>query len=247
MKTLCSTILLMLIFGYVMPGLDSKAQEIEFIPRGDTVISGTPGSELIIYLDVINVSQDPQTVFIVRTINDLPQDWTSAICFERCFAPTIDSVATTPDFGSSPIGAGDSLEVSLHFFTSSIAGTGDVQLQAGTFNFPEERITVNLAGTTQPTAVEPVQQILTNYSLEQNYPNPFNPGTVIKYSIPESGLVTLDVYNSLGERVVSLVNELQEAGRYEVNFDASKLSSGFYIYSLKSGNFVSVKKMLLMK
>ncbi len=85
------------------------------------------------------------------------------------------------------------------------------------------------------------------FVLEQNYPNPFNPSTVIKYSIPENGFVTLDVYNLLGEKVASLVNGVQDAGRYEISFDASKLASGIYVYSLKSGSFNSDKKMLLMK
>jgi hypothetical protein len=85
------------------------------------------------------------------------------------------------------------------------------------------------------------------YSLMQNYPNPFNPSTVIEYSIPQSGFVTLEIYNLLGEKVASLVNGMQEAGRYEVNFDASSFASGIYFYNLKSGSFNSVKKMLLMK
>jgi hypothetical protein len=85
------------------------------------------------------------------------------------------------------------------------------------------------------------------YSLEQNYPNPFNPSTTIKYSIQEEGFVKLAVYNLLGEEVTTLVNTLQKAGRYEVLFDASKLSSGIYMYRLESSNFLSIKKMLLIK
>jgi len=85
------------------------------------------------------------------------------------------------------------------------------------------------------------------FTLEQNYPNPFNPSTVIKYTIPENGFVTLDVYNLLGEKVASLVNGVQDAGRYEISFDASNFASGIYVYSLRSGSFNSVKKMLLMK
>jgi hypothetical protein len=85
------------------------------------------------------------------------------------------------------------------------------------------------------------------YSLEQNYPNPFNPSTVIKYSIPQDGIVTLEVFNLLGEKVATLVNGVQQAGRYEVNFDASKLASGVYVYTISAGSFNLVKKMLLMK
>jgi hypothetical protein len=85
------------------------------------------------------------------------------------------------------------------------------------------------------------------FELEQNYPNPFNPSTLIKYSIPEGGFVTLDVYNLLGEKVATLINGVHEAGRYEINFDASNLASGIYVYSLRSGSSNLVKKMLLMK
>ncbi|MCW9066408.1 MAG: T9SS type A sorting domain-containing protein [Ignavibacteriaceae bacterium] len=85
------------------------------------------------------------------------------------------------------------------------------------------------------------------FELGQNYPNPFNPGTSINYSIPEAGFVTLDVFNLLGEKVASLVSEVQNAGKYEVNFDASKLTSGVYFYQLQTDNNISVKKMLLLK
>jgi hypothetical protein len=85
------------------------------------------------------------------------------------------------------------------------------------------------------------------FALDQNYPNPFNPSTVIKYSIPVDGFVTLGVYNLLGEKVASLVNDNLKAGGHEVNFNASNLSSGVYFYRLESGRFTSVKKLLLLK
>jgi hypothetical protein len=84
------------------------------------------------------------------------------------------------------------------------------------------------------------------YSLEQNFPNPFNPSTTIRYQIPNDGLVTLKVYDILGSEVTTLVNEQKSTGSYEVNFDASRLASGVYIYKITSGNFVSSKKMLLV-
>lgn len=86
-----------------------------------------------------------------------------------------------------------------------------------------------------------------NFQLSQNYPNPFNPSTEINYSIPKSGLVTLKVYNILGQEVATLYNGFQRAGAYTATFDASKLASGIYLYRLESGNFVQTKKMILMK
>jgi len=96
----------------------------------------------------------------------------------------------------------------------------------------------------------------TQFALEQNYPNPFNPTTTIKYSIPTNvgdenfrplQMVTLKVYDILGNEVATLVNEQKSAGSYEVNFNANYLSSGVYIYRLNAGTFNSVRKMLLIK
>ena len=85
------------------------------------------------------------------------------------------------------------------------------------------------------------------FELFQNYPNPFNPSTTIEYALPKSGNVVLKVYDAIGKEVVTLVNEAQEAGYYSARFDASKLSSGMYIYKLTSDKFNEVKKMSLIK
>ena len=85
------------------------------------------------------------------------------------------------------------------------------------------------------------------YSLAQNYPNPFNPSTLIQYSIAEPGNVTLEVYNMLGQKVAQLVNGTQNAGSHTIQFDASALSSGVYIYQLKSGSYLETRKMMLIK
>ncbi len=85
------------------------------------------------------------------------------------------------------------------------------------------------------------------FSLEQNYPNPFNPGTVINYDLPKASHVILTVYNDLGQEVTKLVDRVQSAGRYSVNFNASTLSSGVYFYKIEAGDFVQSKKMILMK
>ncbi|MCH8487423.1 MAG: chitobiase/beta-hexosaminidase C-terminal domain-containing protein [Candidatus Cyclonatronum sp.] len=87
----------------------------------------------------------------------------------------------------------------------------------------------------------------TEFALEQNYPNPFNPTTNIRYTLAEATNVTLSVYDILGRRVAMLVNEHQAAGQYIINFDASRLASGTYIYRIDAGTFVSTKKMMLVK
>ena len=92
------------------------------------------------------------------------------------------------------------------------------------------------------------------FQLYQNYPNPFNPSTTIKYSIPsnlnsskDGTLVTLKIYDLLGREVELLVNEEKSPGFYEVNFNASNLASGIYLYRIKAENFVVTKKMILLK
>ena len=87
----------------------------------------------------------------------------------------------------------------------------------------------------------------TSYTLKQNYPNPFNPSTTIEYSIPKESLVSVKIFNILGQEVKTLVSENQAPGNYNIRFNASDLSSGIYFYSLRAGNYFQVKKMILLK
>lgn len=85
------------------------------------------------------------------------------------------------------------------------------------------------------------------FILYQNYPNPFNPITTIKYQIPNSGNILLKIYDILGNEVASLVDGYKERGKYEIEFDAISLASGVYFYKLQADEFISVKKMVLLK
>jgi photosystem II stability/assembly factor-like uncharacterized protein len=96
-------------------------------------------------------------------------------------------------------------------------------------------------------AIEVDVRSLDNYSLEQNYPNPFNPSTKIAYVLKEKTNVKILVMNALGEEVAALVNQTQEQGYHQLDFNASNLPSGIYFYSLQTDNFSETKKMLLMK
>jgi hypothetical protein len=125
-------------------------------------------------------------------------------------------------------------------------------------NEPVNNITSPLKGFTKisgmntTTAVEE-KPVITSFNLNQNYPNPFNPSTTISYSVPKSQFIELKVYNLLGQLVTTLVNKQQNAGNYSVTFNANKLASGVYVYSLTassedgSSSFNSVKKMIVMK
>ncbi|MBE0569984.1 MAG: T9SS type A sorting domain-containing protein [Ignavibacteriaceae bacterium] len=96
-------------------------------------------------------------------------------------------------------------------------------------------------------SVEDEPPVVSNFKLEQNYPNPFNPSTVISYQLPVTGDVILKVYDVLGNEIATLVNEEKQPGVYEVEFDASSLASGMYLYKLQAGSFTNTKKMILMK
>lgn len=89
--------------------------------------------------------------------------------------------------------------------------------------------------------------IVAGYTLSQNYPNPFNPTTTINYTIPSAELVKIDIYNTAGQKVHTLVNQRQQSGTYSVTFDASDLTSGVYFYKIQAGDFRQTHKMILMK
>ncbi len=87
----------------------------------------------------------------------------------------------------------------------------------------------------------------TEHTLDQNYPNPFNPSTKIKFSLPKQEIVTLEVFNTLGQKIETLLDQHMKAGRHEVEFNAQHLSSGIYFYRIEAGEFQDVKKKILLR
>ncbi|HSW56370.1 MAG TPA: T9SS type A sorting domain-containing protein [Ignavibacteriaceae bacterium] len=225
------------------------AQEIQIITHGMTKYEPLGTLEIVIDFEVVNISPFEQIVFEVRTLENLPSGWESSLCFgELCFAPFVDSVATTPDFQTPPVQPGDTLKTSIHVFTDQVTvGTGYVQIEVGTFRNPEDRFVLDFTATTDPAVSVNENNLFNTYYLFQNYPNPFNPSTRINYNVGEPGLVQLKVYNILGVEVATLVNEQQNSGNYTVGFNAAKLSSGVYFYSLSVNNFTQTRKMILEK
>ncbi|MCW8805244.1 MAG: YCF48-related protein [Ignavibacteriaceae bacterium] len=123
----------------------------------------------------------------------------------------------------------------------------DKDLVSGIYNYRIKQIDFNGSYKFYDLKEEVDISAPNSYDLSQNYPNPFNPATKIKYSVPVEGLVNIAVFNILGEKVADLVNSVQKAGNYELTFNATNLASGMYIYRMESGNYVSIKKMMILK
>jgi hypothetical protein len=136
------------------------------------------------------------------------------------------------------------LPENLAYTSTTLQSAGTDGFAVGDLNwFPTQKQQwINTAVGKNPSGSLPKE-----YALGQNYPNPFNPTTTIQYQIPASGLTTLKVYNLLGQEVATLVDGLVPVGSHQVTFDATRLTSGVYFYTLHSGNYVSTKKLMLLK
>ena len=161
--------------------------------------------------------------------------------------------------------------VVLYLIYRDDSGSGNftriASVSNSTYTYTDNSVIINQPGQTIYYKVKPLGKEYTNtvsttiipykigtesedvltYSLSQNYPNPFNPATVISYSVAENSLITLKVYDVIGNEISELLNEVKEPGNYSVSFDASSLSSGIYFYTLKANGYSLTKKMLLAK
>ena len=139
-------------------------------------------------------------------------------------------------------------------YSGDLATVHFTVLKQGDHALKLENVTVRNA-TNAELAVEVGQKVAelpTSFDLAQNYPNPFNPATTVKYQVPSPVAVEVTVYNVLGEKVVTLVNEVQPAGYYTVQWNGrdsrnQTAPSGLYFYTMRAGDFSAVKKMMLMK
>lgn len=124
----------------------------------------------------------------------------------------------------------------------------DNDLNQGSYSYRLKQVDYDGSFSYSKVVNVEIENAPSKFELAQNYPNPFNPATTIKFSVPENGKTTLKVFNTLGEEVAKLLDKVAESGFvHEINFNASNLPSGVYFYTLRQGDNVSSKKMMLMK
>lgn len=215
-------------------------------------IPDTNEFEGVIY-SLINPNSGSMQLRIIRTLEDLTPSWQplgTAMCnYENCYPPNVDTITATY---SSVTHADDTL--SFHFYCFDVMenrfvhGAGHVRIRVESVSTPSQFIELDFrCNTPQTIGIQQISSIVKEFSLSQNYPNPFNPNTKINFSIPKSDHVSLRVYDMLGREVSVLVNSQLTAGEYQADFNAKGLSSGMYYYSLRAGEYVDVKKMVLVK
>jgi hypothetical protein len=193
-----------------------------------------PGEPVVIPMDITSTVSGSFSLTAPRW--DLPADW-SVMLHDTWSGQAYDLDAHTEV----------SLELDRNVSPGKVRGDGFA---------PDSPAIAMLEGTPrfslvvrpgQVTSIDAPETLPLEFTLEQNYPNPFNPGTVIAWQLPSESTVRLAVYDLLGRQVAVLVDDVRPAGRYTVNFDASALGSGVYVYRLEAAGFVQTRKMTLVK
>lgn len=219
---------------------DSRAQSFTFVPE-DTVLSAPLGTELVFNCTITNTSANTLTVQIIRTLNNLPQSWESAMCVTACYPPEVDSIV------APQMNPGDTLPFSMHIYTLTNIGTGIVRVVSSDAHNPEDQRVLSFTGNGTATEVTSNPNTLSEFSLLQNYPNPFNPSTTIEFRTSNPGFVILKVYDLLGREISTLVNGEMFPGTHRVVFEGNELSSGVYVSRLQVNHQVESKRLVLIK
>ncbi len=231
------------------------AQVIEYVQSGRNFLLATRlgstffNTELRNYCGIQTFTGDQQVTDLVPLENGIitmPSTGTNNLVHLVSFNTNTEAIPVFDDLTTNNFFAG---------FRINKRNEGTFVFIAGrpyrfnpTASFANYDYIINNWLTSTPTDVENDEKnVPESFALQQNYPNPFNPSTQITFSLPERSNVTLKIYDILGKEITTLVNESKSAGTYTVNFDAGKLSSGVYIYSIQAGDFLESRKMLLMK
>ena len=221
---------------YAGNGLPGNSNIATLAARGSNVYAGLGSGEGVYYS-----SDSGENWINISTSASISQVWALVLTDSNLFVGSIGTgVFLTQDNGISWTEVNEGL---THLNIRSLLITSNNYLFAGTTNgFVCYRLLSEMI-----TSVNETKDQLSIYSLFQCYPNPFNPSTKISWQSPIGSWQTLKIYDVLGNEVSTIVDEYKPAGKYEVDFNASALTSGVYFYQLKSGEYVDTKKMVLLK
>ncbi len=196
-----------------------------------------------------NLSSANQNYKFIRVVNNLPgPGWSSSMCVQFCYSSEVSEI---PPLGAPaitlPPNGQDSLLIDV---IGPTPGLATIVIKCFVETNPSNFITDTFRVQMGTVGIRQISTVVDGYELGQNYPNPYNPVTKINFSVPKSEKVSLKVYDILGNEVADLIPyKVAAPGSYSVEFDANsyKLSSGIYYYTLRAGDFVSTKKMILVK
>ena len=242
-------------FQYDILGVASDHNDINYAASGDnlkaSLAAGVAGTELgdSLHSKVVALNEDSLLINPTYELGSSYQNWLDG--FEPVAGAVVDVTAIGINGNTYNVGMHRTLTAGNKVVFLAFDPLGLDSPSSGYFWYGFDRVsplvqTLRWFGA-DVTDVEDQFSNPNSYQLAQNYPNPFNPSTKLAYAIEKQGLVTLKIYDVLGREVAALVNEVQNAGAHSVTFDASRLASGMYMYTLTSGNFSSTKKMMLLK
>jgi hypothetical protein len=253
-------------FSFTLGDLSADNQKIQFMQGADTLINKSNNtSSYILYTNPFTIKDNSDVEFssmtgVIDTSkgSSLPDNNYIEYKVELIDNSTGEVLGTLT---STKTNSANSLSDSTLNYKLNTDGLGGKTVKAALVvntNIPNPGIyyverylsgssVVNKSSSEAKEITVQGNALVKNYSMDQNYPNPFNPANLIHYEMPKDGFVTLKVYDVLGNLVKTLVNQYQAKGRYDINFNADNLASGVYLYRLQSGNFISTKKMLLLK
>ncbi|MCW8803914.1 MAG: T9SS type A sorting domain-containing protein, partial [Ignavibacteriaceae bacterium] len=232
------------LLNFLTEGLDSGDYSMDMVISSNDPL--TPDIIVPIAMKITSIVPVEFSLFTLENINDeVVLKWQTAtetnnrgFEIERSQKLNIKSQSDWANI-SFVEGRGTSTEKTDYIFRDKIAEPGIYIYRLKQIDFDG---TVSYSSEAEVEVISPKE-----FALYQNYPNPFNPSTTIKFALPEKTNIELSVYNSLGEKVADVLSSELSEGYHEVEFSASNLSSGIYFYRLESGNFVSVKKMIIIK
>ena len=236
-----------------------KVGSFPIIPLNMTFRTALPNpfTKVFAYVGTLSTDITPQGTFTVESNTALPVElasftattnrnsvslnWSTATETNNAGFDVERKAATGTEWTKvgNVAGNGTTSEVRNYTFTD--------RANTGTYNYRLKQLDVNGNFEYFNLSNEIEVGVPNSFDMSQNYPNPFNPSTKINYDLPVDGKVSIVLYDLTGRQVASIVNEVKTAGYYTVSFNASNLASGMYFYRISAGNFVSTKKMVLVK